>query len=555
MSSMDMPAVRIPITANDQTSNELNKVKTALKDADSTGKTAFNGISEGSSKARMSAMMLESIIGVKLPKALNTAMAKSQLMGPVLSAAFAGGAIGASIPIIMQVGDKIKQLSLDIGGYTQAWSNWMDELIKKNRELQFSFSSTNVGKMFLAANADQLKGAYGRRDVLEAQIKGTNPMDNPVLYAGLIYERKKVYDEIAKLEENEVRIQGQLTTAAKAEAQATKDSSDTAVQGYNKRIEAMNKLLDREAALQTKMSAAAVADELPQQKKLLEVETQIAEILKFQAEWQQQRHTMLLSLNTQLGSLTEQAKQLKAELQEIGTLDYMSHLPKDAQNQQLKDLLTVTPVMPEAQSKALGQFYTYQEPPGLKAWNTALKGVDQTFGNLFQDIALNTRGVGNMFQSMADSAIAALGRIIFQMTIMQLMMQAMNAIFGGLGIGRPSYGQMSSLPLSQFPSNNPVFAQAALAPAPHALGGPVLPNYPILVGEHGTEVWNPSSSGRIIPNDALGGAPRVAINVSNEGQPKDAQASQPQWDGEKWVIGVLLKDYQNNGPSRQMFGR
>jgi len=41
------------------------------------------------------------------------------------------------------------------------------------------------------------------------------------------------------------------------------------------------------------------------------------------------------------------------------------------------------------------------------------------------------------------------------------------------------------------------------------------------------------------------------INIKNEGTQKDAQASQPRFDGEKYVIDIIMRDLSNNGPVRR----
>jgi hypothetical protein len=48
-----------------------------------------------------------------------------------------------------------------------------------------------------------------------------------------------------------------------------------------------------------------------------------------------------------------------------------------------------------------------------------------------------------------------------------------------------------------------------------------------------------------------GGNGNVSVNVVNEGSPKDAQASQPRFDGEKYVIDIVMRDLSNNGPIRR----
>jgi hypothetical protein len=48
-----------------------------------------------------------------------------------------------------------------------------------------------------------------------------------------------------------------------------------------------------------------------------------------------------------------------------------------------------------------------------------------------------------------------------------------------------------------------------------------------------------------------GGTGNVSINVTNEGSPKQADASPPRFDGEKYVVDVIMRDISNNGPIRR----
>ena len=47
-----------------------------------------------------------------------------------------------------------------------------------------------------------------------------------------------------------------------------------------------------------------------------------------------------------------------------------------------------------------------------------------------------------------------------------------------------------------------------------AVGGPIMKNKPYLVGEAGPEVINPSGSGVVIPNNALGGGGRTMVTYN-----------------------------------------
>jgi len=48
------------------------------------------------------------------------------------------------------------------------------------------------------------------------------------------------------------------------------------------------------------------------------------------------------------------------------------------------------------------------------------------------------------------------------------------------------------------------------------------------------------------------GGPPVSINVTNEGQPKEAeQQGPPKFDGDKMVVDIVLRDLRTNGPIRR----
>ena len=89
-------------------------------------------------------------------------------------------------------------------------------------------------------------------------------------------------------------------------------------------------------------------------------------------------------------------------------------------------------------------------------------------------------------------------------------------------------------------------------------GGSMVANQPAIVGEKGPELWVPNTAGQVVPNGALanGGAPGggglsgVQVTVVNNGTPKNAQATTPQWSDslKAWHMQLHLDDAANNGP-------
>lgn len=91
-------------------------------------------------------------------------------------------------------------------------------------------------------------------------------------------------------------------------------------------------------------------------------------------------------------------------------------------------------------------------------------------------------------------------------------------------------------------------ATAGAAVGFRAAGGPVSAGHPYMVGERGPEPFIPSSNGTIIPNNQIGGA-NVQVNVINQtSQPVTAEKQSPQFDGDQYVVNVILKDVAQNGP-------
>lgn len=81
-----------------------------------------------------------------------------------------------------------------------------------------------------------------------------------------------------------------------------------------------------------------------------------------------------------------------------------------------------------------------------------------------------------------------------------------------------------------------------------ASGGRVSLNKSYIVGEKGPELFRPGVNGSIIPNNALGSSPNVAVNVINQ-TGTDATAQQQgniRFDGDKYIVDVVMKKMNNS---------
>lgn len=83
------------------------------------------------------------------------------------------------------------------------------------------------------------------------------------------------------------------------------------------------------------------------------------------------------------------------------------------------------------------------------------------------------------------------------------------------------------------------------AGAPRLHGGLQTDEFPAIL-QRGEEVLSRDAvrSGRSSPN--------VSVNVVNNGTAKNARATEPEWNGREWVIGVILDDYDKGGKTRSL---
>ncbi|SDU26622.1 phage tail tape measure C-terminal domain-containing protein [Desulfobacula phenolica] len=152
------------------------------------------------------------------------------------------------------------------------------------------------------------------------------------------------------------------------------------------------------------------------------------------------------------------------------------------------------------------------------------------------------------FSDLAESIISDLIRISIQQNITApLAAGASSLLASGVGslFGFAQGGVVTGASISQY--SNQVIDQPTLAPntriQAYATGG-------ALFGEAGPEAIMPLTrmpSGNLGVESSAGAAPNVEINITNNGQAVQAtQEKPPQWDGEKWVIGIVLDYAANN---------
>jgi tape measure domain-containing protein len=127
----------------------------------------------------------------------------------------------------------------------------------------------------------------------------------------------------------------------------------------------------------------------------------------------------------------------------------------------------------------------------------------RNWGSTFTDVVIEGFKTGKFaFKDMIASMLGDLAKLIFQLTVVQPLM---NALFGNQQTGNK--GIVGSL----------IGAIAgSIFGGGRASGGPVSGGTTYLVGEKGPELFTPGSSGAITPNHALGGGGQpIVVNIHN----------------------------------------
>ena len=164
------------------------------------------------------------------------------------------------------------------------------------------------------------------------------------------------------------------------------------------------------------------------------------------------------------------------------------------------------------------------------------------------DTAIETSNAGQQFESAfqsaftgfitgAQSARQAAGQLLQQLAQL-LANQAFTSLFGGMFGGEGGGGGIFSSLFGGF----------------RADGGPVSAGRSYIVGERGPELFTPSGSGQIVPNEALGGGQQVVFNVDARGA-QEGVASQITAALEAFApkVGTLAVAAVQNNRSRGRF--
>ena len=159
-------------------------------------------------------------------------------------------------------------------------------------------------------------------------------------------------------------------------------------------------------------------------------------------------------------------------------------------------------------------------------------------------------GVSSGFADMivnGERAKDVIGNLIKSMAHLIVRVQIYNALVSAFGLGGAGGGTTGTGTYQPPNFANPGSGETAGL----AHGGPLSKNQPAIVGELGPELFVPKSSGKIIPNNKLGGENKVNVNIYNQNNSDVTIRETPSGNGgvdiEVMISNIVASNIRNNG--------
>ena len=192
----------------------FNDLNSGLQKTGQQGNVVFTSMTKNIHDSHAAAQLFVRETGVNMPRALESVIARSQILGPALKAALPVAVFAAFLPILEQMYAKLNDMTSAAGGFTEAVKKINEENVKAN-------AAAWLDPKTVAQAIDRVKFT---NDQIAAQEK---------LIAGM-REEGGLNDKVAAGEESVVALIGQQWEAEKKINQATADRQ--------KLIEAQGKL-------------------------------------------------------------------------------------------------------------------------------------------------------------------------------------------------------------------------------------------------------------------------------------------------------------------------
>ena len=156
------------VTGVQNINGTLNNMGGGLQKVGQTGNVVMTGLTNQVERAHAAARLMEHTFGLAIPRALTTVIAKSELLGAALSAAFGFAVFAAAIPALMQIGEKLKDAYDWIGGMTSQMKDFEDATGKANAAIAAQARTLEEGRAKLSKNASSQTSLVTTQGALEA---------------------------------------------------------------------------------------------------------------------------------------------------------------------------------------------------------------------------------------------------------------------------------------------------------------------------------------------------------------------------------------------------
>jgi len=272
---------------------------------------------------------------------------------------------------------------------------------------------------------------------------------------------------------------------------------------------------------------------------------------KAQAELAQHIEDLRRKLLSELGRMDEKTYQFRKKLLDDELKDYAKFIEDKALLDQwydeqvrkldierLKSSDSLTDGFKSAQLEMANEIKTFGEIGNEVAYK-----IRDSFANAFADMILDAKD----FKEAATGFLKSIASAMVQIMSMQIATKLMMGF--GFGASTAPAGDINPAMANYAHSGGIVGAgmqqkaipQMVFSQAPRLHAGLQADEFPAILqrGE------------RVIPKGQAAGGANVEVNVINQtGRPVDAEKGQTEFDGEKYITNVVLKDIHSYGPMR-----
>lgn len=137
------------VSGVDQFNKQIASIGPTAQSAAAKASQGFNGIESAERQAHIAGQLFVRTTGIEMPRALETVIARSQALGPILQGLFGVSVFAAAVPAIIEIGDKIISITENMAGYTEEVKKMEQETIQASRQSFINPSTLAVAKSHL----------------------------------------------------------------------------------------------------------------------------------------------------------------------------------------------------------------------------------------------------------------------------------------------------------------------------------------------------------------------------------------------------------------------